>query len=272
MLNSKLYNEIVYRPQIPYAVNTFIYEYDLSKANISSLRSQNIIDDDTYRRLYNSDRMTRQIEIGNMIRSNREIDKKLKHGIWEAKKRLFDANNINDWEVLTIKNDAVFILGRELLHTSVGDYYKFNCKNIYTIFLQLCNLEIYYYDRFINNQLSVNIDVKGINDNLLPLHESGMLGLICDVCASLQREDPAHTIQYLSSVYEQFITRQLPVPYYREFNATSKYVFRSKYTIFSMDDILPEYISCIDINCNLLILRNLLNIVSNIYMNNRRAR
>ena len=67
MLNSKLYNEIVYRPQIPYAVNTFIYEYDLSKANISSLRAQNIIDDDTYRRLYNSDRMTRQIEIENMV-------------------------------------------------------------------------------------------------------------------------------------------------------------------------------------------------------------
>lgn len=270
MLNSGLYNEIVYKPQIQYATNTFIYEYDMSKANISSLRAQNIIDDATYYRLYNADRMTRQITVGNMIRNNKEIGKAKDRGIIEAKKMLFDANDIQDWEVLTIKNDAVFIIGRELLHTSFGEYYRFNCKNVYTIFLKLCDLEIYYYDRFLNNQLSIDIDVKGINDERLPLHEDGILGLICEICASIQRDDISQTLSYLTTVYDQYIQRQLPVEYYREFNNQSKYAFQSKYSLFYMDKIFPYFVPSLDINRNLLILRDLLNIVSNIYISDYR--
>ena len=44
------------------------YEYDIRKCNISVLRTLNIIDDDTYKRLYDAPRMERQVFVGKMMR------------------------------------------------------------------------------------------------------------------------------------------------------------------------------------------------------------
>lgn len=265
MLKSQLYNSTVYRPQLPYVINTFIYEYDLSKANISTLLAQGIINKNKYDELYYANRDERQITIGLMIRENKDVGNAIKNGIRDAKRMLFDANNIEDWEVLTIKNDAVFIIGRELEYTEF-EHYKFVKKNIYTIFLQLNEYEIYYYDRFdLNGELDINIDVKGLNDNLLPLHEHGILELICYVCFELQRGSISDLLSYVSKLYEDYIFRRLPLDYYREFNFKSKYAIISRFSIFYFDHISEKHIEYLDINCNLLLIRTLIQIISSIY-------
>lgn len=274
--HSDLYRMIMYKPPINFSINAFIYEYDLSKANISALRNENVIDDETYDRLYHADRMQRQIEIGLMEKNNKEITKLKKKGIQNAKRQLFASNQIQDWEVLSIKNDAVFIIGRELPYMSFGKYYNFVKKNTYTVFLKLMDIEIYYFDTMVNDGLQVSIDIKGINDELIPLHEHGMISLIIDVCSSIQRERPDITLRKLSEVYEKYIKRELPIDYYRELNYMSKYVFRSPYSSFYMDYIPQEqashYINGIDIECNLMLIRELMNIVSSIYITNNSGR
>lgn len=244
-----------------------MYEYDLSKANISALMSENRIDESTYQRLYYADRMTRQIEIGLMEKNDHSITKAKKHGITEAKRQLFLSNQIEDWEVLSIKNDAVFILGRELPYTSFGRYFTFAKKNTYTIFLILGDLEIYYFDEMIGDGLNVSIDVKGINDSLLPLHEHGMLDLIVETCYSIQRDTPRETVQKVSTMYEKFIKRELPVDCYREMNYISKFKFQSQFSAFYTDVIAPEQLQVVDIGRNLNLIRDLMAIVSSIYIN-----
>lgn len=265
MLNSQLYNSTVYKPQVPYIINTFIYEYDLSKANINTLLSQGVITKEKYDNLYYMNRNERQIQIGLMIRENKDIGKAIKDGIRDAKRMLFDTNNIQDWEVLTIKNDAVFIIGRELQHTKFGNY-NFIQKNKYTIYLQLNEYEIYYYDRFDpQGQLDINIDVKGLNDSLLPLHEHGILELICYVCFELQRGSIGDVLSYVTNLYQDYLFRRLPLEYYREFNFKSQYVIKTEFSIFYFDHISKDNIQYIDINCNLQLIRTLIQIISSIY-------
>lgn len=268
---SQLFNNVNLSPQFPYIINCYIREYDLQKANISVLRKLNIIDEATYLRLYHSDRMYRQVFVGNMIKENKDIGYALKRGLICAKQRLFELNGIQDCEVLCIKNDAVFVVNKELTSTTVGKYLNFACKNIYTVFMKLCNLEIYYADKFLpDGHLSINVDVKGISDKLLPLHQGGMLDLICTTCNMLQRFTPAETINYLMEMYDLFVQRKLPNEYYREFNNVSHFAIQSRYSIFYMNTITDEYRSVVDINRNLLIIRDLISIVSNLYTANSR--
>lgn len=269
---STLYQLVNLKPNVPYIINTFIREYDMSKANINVLKSSGAIDESKYQYLCQADRMVRQTAVGNMIRENKEIAKILKRGIHDAKRQLFEANDIEDWEVLSIKNDAVFVIGKELTQTQFGDYYKFTNKNTYTVFLRLEDLEIYYYDQFINGQLSISIDVKGINDSLLPFHQFGMIDLICDVCYKLQRENIEDTLSYVAEMYDAYVNRRLPIDYYRNFDNKSKYSFISRFSVFLMDTVPLEYLPYVDINRNLLILRDLMSIVSHIYSNQKRGR
>lgn len=262
--SSLLYQKINHKPQIPYVVNNFIYEYDLSKANISVLFTEGVIDEKTYRDLYQADRNRRQITVGLMIRKDPALYKVISDGVIKAKKRLFEANEIMDHEVLSIKNDAVFVIGRKLKQTDFG-LLSFKCKNVYTIFFQLLDLEVYYYDYHTDNGLEVNIDIKGINDEVLPLHENGMLQVICDVCNRLQRGSIVDTLSYMIRLYESYINRALPIDYYREFNADSRFLLRSRFRMDYLNTIKPEYLKDIDINRNRMILQSLVQIVSTIY-------
>lgn len=275
---STLYNQSIYHPPIPYLVNTFICEYDMSKANINSLRSQDLISDEQYNYLCNADRMERQIYIGNMLRNDKTktIAKQLKNGIINGKKMLFETNELHDHEILAIKNDAVFVIGRDLQYTEFGKYYKFQKKNVYTVFMKLQNLEVYYYDRFVNGALDINIDVKGIDDSLLPLHENGIIDIICSVCSYIQRGSIKDALMYITDIHERYINRMLPIEYYREFDYRSQYPFYTRYSLFYLNNIETEltdrFINNIDINRNLLIIRDIQFIISNIYTNmNRRG-
>ena len=92
-----------------------------------------------------------------------------------------------------------------------------------------------------------------------------MLDLICTTCNMLQRFKSSEIISYLMEMYDLFIQRKLPNDYYREFNESSHFAFRSKYSTFYMDTITDEYRNAVDINRNLTIIRDLISIVSNLY-------
>ena len=134
-----LYEKTNYlNPNISYLINTFIYEYDISKANITILYQEGVIDEQTYDRLKSVPRMERQVTIGYIlkVKKNNEI---LKQGICNARKALFESNGIQDYEVLSIKNDAIYVIGRPL-HNTVFGIVEFTLRNIYTSFYSINNL------------------------------------------------------------------------------------------------------------------------------------
>ena len=131
-----------YTAQISVLYNVYIYEYDISKANINILYSKGIIDKQTYDYLYNAERMKRQIYIGNLQKDSK-IAQALKEGFIEYRHKLFMSNNIQDYEVLSIKKDAIYVISRRLQNTNFG-LVNFIEKNWYSGFYKIKNLELYY--------------------------------------------------------------------------------------------------------------------------------
>ena len=197
-----MYDKVNYTADISYLTNVFITEYDISKCNINVLFIKGFIDKKTYDYLYNSEKMVRQVYVGKLQKENPKIVKALKEGIIEAKKMLFEANNILDRDVLSIKNDAVFIINRQLNITKFG-LIEFVPKGIYTSFFKIHGLELYYYYNNITKE--EYIEVKGISNKSLENHENYFLQLLKDIFYSIQINGPEITLRMIKDVYMEYI-------------------------------------------------------------------
>lgn len=263
---SGLWRSINYKTPIRYFVNTYIREYDLSKANVNALFYTGHITQEERDYYLAMDKPEREAKIGLWIRRDRSVYKSIQTGIIEAKRRLVYANDIEDIDVVSVRNDAMFIVGKDLLHTEFPPF-KFALKNIYTMYIQLADLEIYYGDSVdpISGMVNTTIDVKGIKDQMLQLHQGGMLDLVCDACYRLQREDIRDTMRWISHMYQLYIDRALPKEYYRSFDSFSGYTIKTFVQTMSLSEIDNNMVQFIDINRNLSILRDLMSIISDIY-------
>ena len=254
-----------YTADISYLNNVFITEYDISKANISILRSMNVIDQGTYNWLYRAERMKRQIYVGNLAK-NKEIAHKLTEGFRAARHLLFQANNILDREVLSIKKDAIFVINRKLQNTEFG-LIHFVPKNTYTGFYKLNNMEIYYYYNKITEEEV--IEVKGINNDRLKLHEGYFLQLLKDIFYTLQVNGPEVALRMLKDYYISFITRQLPMEHYRRFGGDNSYHTTNAFDIV-LDTTNTAFKDIVDINYNAVVLMELQKIIVDIYFTKHR--
>ena len=111
-MSSDLWRNINYKYPLKFCHNTFIREYDMSKANINSLLYTNRISKDYYDYLYRADKQTREIQIGLMIQKDPSIYQSIQEGIMEGKKRLFESNDLKDSDILSIALIGAFSDGK----------------------------------------------------------------------------------------------------------------------------------------------------------------
>ena len=247
-----------------------IVEYDIKSANISVLRNSNIISQKDYDYLASLPKILREREIGIREKNNPELYTQIQKGIKEAKKNLGSFNRIELDQIIRIANDAVYINSEvDLKYTQFGKYIQFKKKSEYNVFCNL--LGVIIFCKFLEDG-NIHVDVKGIGKNA-SLHENYMIYTIMSTITILERSSVEDAIQYLSSICEQYLHRNLPVGYYREFNSGSLY--RSLYNSYG---VVPygfinatEYDkNSIDINYNYTILRELWSILVEIYSIRRR--
>ena len=107
MYDAKMKN---YLAPIQYLTSHFIYEYDISKANINILLNIGAIDQNTYDYLYRLPKITREIMVGYMMADRKEdkLAQRVLQGIKEYRGLFFEANSIQDYSVLSIKNEKLF--------------------------------------------------------------------------------------------------------------------------------------------------------------------
>lgn len=257
-----LYEKINYSANVPFIFSKSIYEYDIEKANISILYSKGVISKEYYDKLYHSYKLQRQIAIGNLQKQNSNVTNILQEGIIEAKKELFELNDIDPDKVLSIKNDAVFLIGKILNITTVlNGNVKFILKNSYNSFVRLSGIEVYYlYNRTTGNEA---YSIKGLGKSE-HLHEEYIIDFILFILSSIQTESIESTIGYIKDFYNQYINRNLPVGYYREFNSQSKYIIGE----YAVDDIIDtiDNKNKLNISYNANILKILMQYVSTIYL------
>ena len=249
-----LYKEKNYTIALPYIFNQYIREYDISKANINILFAKGVINQDLYTMLYNSDRMYRQVYIGKMIKNNEIIQEVLNEGVIEYKQKFFEANGITDNNIVSIKNDAVFVLNKAPTILNF-DNVTFVHKNTYTSFMKLHHLEI-YYGCDMNSEV---IDVKGIKDNDLEMYHTDFLFIIIDFFRNIQKNGPEVTLRYITSIINSYVNLELPINTYRRFRSSNDYIINShisSYSIYQLEDSLNNK-KYLDISYNFQLLRTM---------------
>jgi len=265
-----LWDKVNYTADISYLTNIFITEYDISKCNINVLYTKGIIDKSTYDYLYKAERMVRQTFVGKLQKDNPKIARALKDGIIEAKKILFEANGIEDRDVLSIKNDAVFLINKKPKITKFG-LIEFLPKGLYTSFFKFRGIEVYYYYNNVNKM--EYIEVKGISEENLAKHEGYFLQLLKDVFYSIQINGPEISLRMIKDFYMDYITKKLPIEYYRKFDTGSNYHYICNTMIntgFEAEYVSEQYKDVIDISYNLDILTQLQRYVVSMYFNKNR--
>ena len=212
------FNKTNMTTDFPYIISQYIREYDISKCNINMLLLGNKIDENLYNHLYNADKFYREKYIGNMIKEDSSIYKIIKEGIIEYRNRLFKENNIQECDIVSIKNDAVFIVNKTLDKTIFDNIVEFKNKNIYTSFLKIGRLELYY------NVNSDIIDVKGINDIKLQKHNNYLLDLIKTLIYLIEINDLNTATSIINDFYFKYLNYDLDYGYFRTFNSDSIFI------------------------------------------------
>lgn len=260
MINDDILKSQNYNSSYNIIVNAFIYEYDIAKANINALLQRGIIDKALYDNLYSADKSIREKRIGLMIRDNPQIYKEIQNGIIDAKKNLIITNNIDIEDIISIKNDAVFIMNKKLNNTKFG-LMDFKLKNIYTIYIKINRYEFYYYYNSFNKE--ENLDVKGIGDDKLVIHEKYFMDFLLALFNTLQVEGIIEAINMIQNFSDEYINRRLDVNYYRKFNSESNFDLLYKDTLWSSSH--ASDIRIIDIRYNYEILRDLYSVLLSFY-------
>lgn len=243
-----------------------IVEYDIKSANISMLKKYGIINDEYYNYLSNLPKNIREVEIGLRIRDEQQYSSDhssityttISNGIKEAKRMLFDSNDIKYDEVIRIARDAVYINRQfDLQYTVFDNVIEFRKKVVADAVIKLSNSLIIF---FWHNENGLNLDIKGLGNNEY-LHQDYMLSFIGSVLLTAERAGISDALNLISSFYKDYINRTLDIRFYRELNPDSLY--KIEYSNYYVS--LPNSANDIDISFNANIIRELWSILINKY-------
>lgn len=211
-------------------INTDIFEYDIRSANTSLAKEYKLLPDSMITKLEALPKRERVVEVGLYKRDHREYNELEKAAFADARRRFFHLNNIDSDRVISIKRDAIFLEGRVLI-TKITNNIEFRMKNEYTSFMNLKPLEIYY-------TTGKPLDVKGMGvDVYLEKHHDYFGGCIEGMFARFETLGPKYVYRYLRDITDRYKWRELPVEYYREFNALSRYLYKDGQTYDIVTDI-----------------------------------
>ena len=227
-----LWRHVNYKSEIQYAVDTRIFEYDITKANISVLRDANAITEEQYQQLLGMPKLQREIIIGKMEGSNQELIKIKRLGIENARRIFFEMNGIQREEVLSIRNDSVTLIGRDARYLDISDRVKFRLDGEYTSFYHLGFIDLFYFLDLINRKEVLN--AKGLGENGNALHRHYMLDFLSEVFYTVQVEGVQPALNLIKTFRDNYISYNLDIGYYREFNPNSGFKLVSSYSYMGM--------------------------------------
>lgn len=201
----------------------YIREYDMAKANINVLLYNNIISKQEYDYLYELPKIQREITIGMKQKNNHKITEALQNGFKDARHLFYNANNIKENNILSIKKDAIFLIDK-IPKTTIFENINFKLKNIYVSYYNLAKMEFYYTN--INQE---KIDIKGMSEESINLHRNYFYDLLCFIFSEALSGNYQNLLILIKDISNRYLNKEFSIEYYREFNNRS--LFRTNYQI-----------------------------------------
>lgn len=212
-----LYTKDTYlNKSIEYLCNEEIYEYDISSAGYNISMYYNLLPQEMVDKLANmEDKHKRHVAIGIYQRGNKEYRDNLKQKFVETRKMFFEANELRDEDILSIKKDAIFTF--KPCNITQFENINFSLKNFYTSYYYLSKYEFYYSKD--------TLDIKGISDVHLLRHKDYMLDFLHELFKSMELSTKIkRSIKYLMEFRDYYVNKDLDVGYYRELNDKSLFL------------------------------------------------
>lgn len=231
-----------------FIVNSDIVEWDIHSANLSLIKTYHLLNEDKISKLEDLKKKDRVVSVGLEMQKDKDFSKKLESHFNLIIKEFIETNKLDqDYDITSIKRDAAFVVNRKIKKHQFGEYINFIPKNHYHAYLYIKPYEFYFKKDHM-------VDVKGLRDEVLSLHENGILSLLTDVI-NIAEESGMNTKKinhYLSDYVNAYKNRELDFDMYREFNNESKFKYNMMGNEMLLEDIDDDLINKIDISYNYL--------------------
>ena len=256
--SSEVWSQASYLAPYNYIIDCSIIEYDIEKANINVLYSKGAISKSTYEGLLNAPKQVREVAVGRMIRREKGLSTILSEGIADARKSLCEILSIESEDILSIKNDAVYVIYRDVLppitEVQINGFIKFRPKGKYSSFYKIFRKEFYYdYDPITNME---GLDIKGVGDYGINLC-APFISMLCDLFYLALVSGPRAALSKVNEIYPLFVEKKYPIEFYRRLDSQAKFdiVNISDYCIFQADMLDGSNMYAVDGSYNSSILR-----------------
>lgn len=225
----------------PYLFNRNIKEYDMKEAGFSIIREYKLLSNSKINELSKMSKEERNIKIGKLSINDAELKFGLQNGFKEARRMFFEKNGLETNDVISIKKDAIFT-NKSVKYCDFGDYIKFRQKNEYTSYLYMGKTLEFYYN-------PTKLDVKGINDKKILLHENYMLDIIKKFFNKSETRSADIIIDWLRRFVDRYKRKELNIGYYRTLDARSIFevytndnlLYFDKYMQKDIEDVMIDY-------------------------------
>ena len=225
---------------IPFCHGESIVEWDMKAANLSLIKYYQLANEGTIAKIEGMKKDPREVYVGKICRKNPEFASRLEQAFTDMVEFFIAQNDLDrDKDVISIKKDAVFVRNRPIRNNEFGPV-LFRPKGNYSGFLKLPKYEFYWNPE--------SLDVKGLDDGLLPLHQEGVLQLVRDVF--YESKNWTELNRYLKEYAKFYKERELPFDAYREFNDNSKFTVNLGGNVLQMDMIDELMLKRVDISYN----------------------
>ena len=234
-------------PAITYVFSDLIEEYDMHDAGLSICKYYGLLSGDKIEKLTHMSKEQKVVVLGKMQKKS-DFRDALSKGFSDIRKEFYEANHLEEEDIIAVKKDAIFTR-KDCEVRIFGDPHAPNLKTVefvvkhqYSSYVKIpgTNLELYYNGA---------IDVKGIDDSSIPLHENGILEILKMYFRKAETGTVDDVLSYMNRVVSTYKLRKYPLEYYREFNSDSLYTDKDgeKYKEYWEDEI-----SDLDISYNFL--------------------
>lgn len=223
----------------PLIQNSEIIEWDIKQANVSLLSYYQILPEEKIKPLRGLDKKERQVRVGYLLK-DRDLSKRLEKGFNDIISEFLEANHLAWEDIVSVKKDAIFVKNHAINQTTFGDTVEFIPKNVYQHAILIPNYE-FYVGRS-------QIDVKGIDDEMLPFHKNGMLHFIKTFL--YYRIQYKRWLEFCRDYAQAYKAKDLEYDAYRQFNSASRFIInRGGYQI-EQENITEDDLPNLDILYN----------------------
>ena len=218
-----------------------ITEYDARDAGFSVIKNLGLLPEDEIQKISLMGKYEKNVYIGKLRGSNPDLSRGMTKGLREAVYEFITINEIPDDRILSIKNDAVFVVGNLKMKTLEINGVFFSRKNSFTSYHYIAGKEFYY------NSVKNEITTKGVT-----LPKGDLYDFFCSIFNHMESSSNINTtLRYLTYVRNSYLKRSLPLDWYRNIDANS-FILNMDGEIYQVDQISDEYLPFVEIESNFM--------------------